>query len=163
VSKQPQPQPEPEVAQIVSKALTAVVTAKTLQMKLVKLMTDYAKTQNRDNILITIDYFKDLNAIVSQARELRAELLTYLMFIVSKGIPLTLKEDVLTAFSILNSVNFDQPESLITTVLSDTFINKYMGILLSVQAVGVGAGATQPIVLQIPVQPTTQPAGGVRP
>ncbi len=162
MSKPAQPQPEPDVMQVVQKALTAVVNAKTLQMKLVKLMTDYARTSNRDNILVVIDYFKDLNNIVDSAKELRAELLTYLVFLVSKGIPLTLKEDVIAVFSILNSVNFDKPEDLITTLLSDTFINKYMSILLSVQSVGVGG--TQPIVLQIPVQP--QPAlqqGGVRP
>ena len=43
------PSEPPEIAQVLSKALLAITRAKSLQMRLVKLMSDYAKT-NRDHI-----------------------------------------------------------------------------------------------------------------
>jgi len=46
-------------------------------------------------------------------------------------------------------------------VLSDTFITTYINLLLSAQTAGT-AGVSQPIVLQIPVQPAQQGTGGVR-
>jgi len=49
------PSEPPEIAQILSKALLAVTRTKSLQMRLVKLMSDYAKT-NRDHILVVVDY-----------------------------------------------------------------------------------------------------------
>jgi len=48
-------------------------------------------------------------------------------------------------------VDFDKPETLITTILSDTFISSYINLVLSVQT--MGTAPAQPIVLQIPVQP----------
>jgi hypothetical protein len=152
---QPQPSPSepPEVAQIISKALLACVKAKNMQMELVKLMSEYAKT-DRENILVVIDYYEKLKSIVESAKELRAELLSYIMFLAGK-VPLN-REDFLRVFTVLNSVDFDKPESLITTILSDTFINTYINLVLSVQS--MGTAPSQPIVLQIPVQPVQ---GGV--
>jgi hypothetical protein len=152
---QPQPSPSepPEVAQVISKALLACVNAKNLQMQLVKLMREYAST-DRENILVVIDYYKELRDIVDRAKELRAELLSYIMYLAGK-VPLN-REDFLRVFTTLNSVDFDKPESLIITILSDTFINTYINLLLSVQT--VGTMPSQPIVLQIPVQPVQ---GGV--
>ena len=142
------PSEPPEIAQIVSRALLGATRAKGLQLRLVKLMTEYART-NRDNILVVIDYFKELNSIVAEAKELKAELQAYLMYLASK-VPLN-REDFLRAFAILNNVDLDKPETLITTVLSDTFINTYINLVLSVQS--MGTTPSQPIVLQIPVQP----------
>jgi hypothetical protein len=149
------PSEPPEIAQILAKALLAITKTKSLQMRLVKLMTDYAKT-NRDHILIVVDYYKELNSIVAEAKELRAELQTYIMYLASR-VPLN-REDFLRVFTTLNNVDFDKPETLITTILSDTFINAYINLVLSVQT--MGTAPTQPIVLQIPVQPVQ---GGVKP
>ena len=149
------PSEPPEIAQILSKALLAITRTKSLQMRLVKLMSDYAKT-NRDHILIVVDYYKELNSIVTEAKELKAELQTYIMYLASR-VPLN-REDFLRVFTTLNNVDFDKPETLITTILSDTFISSYINLVLSVQT--MGTMPTQPIVLQIPVQPVQ---GGVRP
>ncbi len=149
------PSEPPEIAQILSKALLAITKTKSLQMRLVKLMTEYSKT-NRDNILVVIDYYKELNSIVTEAKELKAELQTYIMYLASR-VPLN-REDFLRVFTTLNNVDFDKPETLITTILSDTFINSYINLVLSVQT--MGTVPSQPIVLQIPVQPVQ---GGVRP
>jgi len=149
------PSEPPEIAQILSKALLAITRAKSLQMRLVKLMSDYAKT-NRDHILVVVDYYKELNDIVMEAKELKAELQTYIMYLASR-VPLN-REDFLRVFTTLNNVDFDKPETLITTILSDTFINAYINLVLSVQT--MGTTPTQPIVLQIPVQPVQ---GGVKP
>ena len=149
VQQKPQaPSEPPEIAQILSKALLAITRAKSLQMRLVKLMSDYAKT-NRDHILVVVDYYKELNSIVTEAKELRAELQTYIMYLASR-VPLN-REDFLRVFTTLNNVDFDKPETLITTILSDTFISSYINLVLSVQS--MGTAPTQPIVLQIPVQP----------
>jgi hypothetical protein len=149
VAQQKQASTEPpEVVQILSKALLAITRTKSLQMRLVKLMSDYAKT-NRDHILVVVDYYKELNSIVAEAKELRAELQTYIMYLASR-VPLN-REDFLRVFATLNNVDFDKPETLITTILSDTFINAYINLVLSVQT--MGTAPTQPIVLQIPVQP----------
>ena len=145
----------PEITQVLSKALLAVTRAKTLQMRLAKLMAEYSKT-NRDHILVVVDYYKELNDIVAEAKELRAELQTYIMYLASR-VPLN-REDFLRVFTTLNNVDFDKPETLITTILSDAFINAYINLVLSVQT--MGTAPTQPIVLQIPVQPVQ---GGVRP
>jgi len=142
------PSEPPEIAQILSKALLAITRAKSLQMRLVKLMSDYAKT-NRDHILVVVDYYKELNDIVAEAKELRAELQTYIMYLASR-VPLN-REDFLRVFTTLNNVDFDKPETLITTILSDTFISAYINLVLSVQT--MGTAPAQPIVLQIPVQP----------
>jgi len=142
------PSEPPEIAQILSKALLAITRAKSLQMRLVKLMSDYAKT-NRDHILVVVDYYKELNSIVTEAKELRAELQTYIMYLASR-VPLN-REDFLRVFTTLNNVDFDKPETLITTILSDTFISSYINLVLSVQT--MGTAPAQPIVLQIPVQP----------
>lgn len=142
------PSEPPEIAQVLSKALLAVTRTKSLQMRLVKLMSDYAKT-NRDHILIVVDYYKELNDIVAEAKELRAELQTYIMYLASR-VPLN-REDFLRVFTTLNNVDFDKPETLISTILSDTFINAYISLVLSVQT--MGTTPAQPIVLQIPVQP----------
>jgi len=139
-------------------ALHACIDAKNLQLRLVKLMTEYAHT-DRENILVVVDYYKELNSIVARTREVRAELQAYLMYLASK-VPLN-REDFLRVFTALNNVDFDKPESLITTVLSDTFITTYINLLLSAQTAGT-AGVSQPIVLQIPVQPAQQGTGGVR-
>jgi len=148
------PSEPPEIAQILSKALLAITRTKSLQMRLVKLMSDYAKT-NRDHILVVVDYYKELNDIVAEAKELRAELQAYIMYLASR-VPLN-REDFLKVFTTLNNVDFDKPETLITTILSDTFINAYINLVLSVQT--MGTAPAQPIVLQIPVQPVQ----GVRP
>jgi len=142
------PSEPPEIAQILSKALLAITRTKSLQMRLVKLMSDYAKT-NRDHILVVVDYYKELNSIVTEAKELRAELQTYIMYLASR-VPLN-REDFLRVFTTLNNVDFDKPETLITTILSDTFISSYINLVLSAQP--IGTAPTQPIVLQIPVQP----------
>jgi len=142
------PSEPPEIAQIISRALLGATKAKNLQLRLVKLMTRYAKT-NKDNIIITIEYFNELNEIVAEAKELRAELQAYLMYLASK-VPLN-REDFLRAFTTLINVDFDKPETLISTILSDSFINTYINLVLSVQS--MGATPSQPIVLQIPVQP----------
>jgi len=142
------PSEPPEIAQILSKALLAITKTKSLQMRLVRLMSDYAKT-NRDHILIVVDYYKELNDIVAEAKELRAELQTYIMYLASR-VPLN-REDFLRVFTTLNNVDFDKPETLIATILSDTFINAYINLVLSVQT--IGTAPAQPIVLQIPVQP----------
>jgi len=142
------PSEPPEIAQILSKALLAVTRTKSLQMRLVKLMSDYAKT-NRDHILVVVDYYKELNSIVTEAKELKAELQTYIMYLASR-VPLN-REDFLRVFTTLNNVDFDKPETLITTILSDTFISSYINLVLSVQT--MGTAPAQPIVLQIPVQP----------
>ena len=149
------PSEPPEIAQILSKALLAITKTKSLQMRLVKLMTDYAKT-NRDHILVVVDYYKELNSIVTEAKELKAELQIYIMYLASR-VPLN-REDFLRVFTTLNNVDFDKPETLITTILSDTFISSYINLVLSVQS--MGTVPTQPIVLQIPVQPVQ---GGVKP
>ena len=149
------PSEPPEIAQVLSKALLAITRAKSLQMRLVKLMSDYAKT-NRDHILVVVDYYKELNDVVAEAKELRAELQTYIMYLASR-VPLN-REDFLRVFTTLNNVDFDKPETLITTILSDTFISSYINLVLSVQT--MGTAPTQPIVLQIPVQPVQ---GGVKP
>jgi hypothetical protein len=142
------PSEPPEIAQVLSKALLAITRAKSLQMRLVKLMSDYAKT-NRDHILVVVDYYKELNSIVTEAKELKAELQTYIMYLASR-VPLN-REDFLRVFTTLNNVDFDKPETLITTILSDTFISSYINLVLSVQT--MGTAPAQPIVLQIPVQP----------
>ena len=142
------PSEPPEIAQVLSKALLAITRAKSLQMRLVKLMSDYAKT-NRDHILVVVDYYKELNDIVTEAKELKAELQTYIMYLASR-VPLN-REDFLRVFTTLNNVDFDKPETLITTILSDTFISSYINLVLSVQT--MGTAPAQPIVLQIPVQP----------
>ena len=85
----------------------------------------------------------------SEAKELRAELQTYIMYLASR-VPLN-REDFLRVFTTLNNVDFDKPETLITTILSDTFISSYINLVLSAQP--IGTAPTQPIVLQIPVQP----------
>jgi len=157
-AQQPTTPEPPELSKVIADALHACVVAKNLQLRLVKLMTEYAHT-DRENILVVVDYYKELNSIVSATREVRGILQTYLMYLASK-VPLN-REDFLRVFTALNNVDFDKPESLITTVLSDTFINTYINLLLSAQTAGT-AGVSQPIVLQIPVQPAQQGTGGVR-
>jgi len=149
-SQKPQgaPSEPPEIAQIISKALLGVTKAKSLQLRLVKLMNRYANA-NKDSIIVALEYYKELNEIVAEARELRAELQAYLMYLVSKA-PLN-REDFLRAFTAILNVDFDKPETLITTILSDTFINTYINLILSVQT--VGTTPSQHIVFQIPVQP----------
>jgi len=142
------PSEPPEIAQIISKALLAVTRAKNLQLRLVNLMSRYAKV-NKDSVIVTIEYYKELDNIVAEARELRAELQAYLMYLASK-VPLN-REDFLKVFTTLINVDFNKPETLISTVLSDTFINTYINLVLSVQS--TGTTPSQPIVLQIPVQP----------
>lgn len=152
------PPPQPDIVQ---KALTALVRAKGLQARLVQLIAQYSKLLSANpDVLLIADYYKDFRDIQLAAKELRAELNTYLIYFTTKGVPLTLRQSVQKIFAILNSgTDQDSPEALLATVLSDTLIQEYMNLILTLQASLVPATGQQQVVLQIPVQPVAQGAG----
>ena len=154
----PEP-PPPEPSQVVANALQYCAKAKSLQLRLAKLMEEYAHIDNKESIFVLFKYYFEIQNIISETREVRGVLQAYLMYLASK-VPLN-REEFLKLFTILNTVDFGKPESLINTVLSDMFIYAYINLLLSIQTAGT-VNPSQSIVFQFPIPSAQQGTGGVK-
>lgn len=135
----------------------ALAKVRALRQRLIELTLQYSGVAKKgSDVLVAVDYYRAVTDIKIEALGLRNELLTYLVYMVSQGLPASAKDAVQRVFLTLTTAQ-KEAEELLAGVLSEDFVAQYMSLLMTF--LSTGQVQVQPLVLQIPVQPVPQGGG----
>ena len=141
-----------DIEVLVKGALQLTVFAKNLRKEVLQFKQEFADITPASlsdisaNVIKLADYYRQLNEIANDAKELRDTMVDYLVELASK-VPLN-KEDYINAFNVLYSLNPYEPEK---TIASDVFLELYTSLVLSATYAKGGAPPT-PVFIPMPLQ-----------